>query len=139
MKLEPIRQGVVGVVGLTFLGMVYPLASDLWRAHWLVQMKGNECEPMFLSLYVALGAFLLLAARRPSQHRSLIAFGGWASLLHATVMAIETVEAWSRGVHRDYADVVIVGIIGLLLLAVTPARTRESDAPSAEPTAALAP
>jgi hypothetical protein len=34
---------------------------------------------MMLSLYVTLGIFLLLAARDPSAHRSLIAFTAWSA------------------------------------------------------------
>ena len=67
---------------------------------------------MFVSFFVVLGLFLLLAVKRPSAHRSLIAFAAWWSLFHATVMAIQTVQAWDRGIHRDYRDVVIAGIIG---------------------------
>ena len=82
---------------------------------------------MFLSFFVALGFFLLLAVRQPSAHRSLIAFAGWWSLLHASVMAIQTVEAFSHGIHRDYKDVVIAAVIGAVLLLITPAK-REAAA-----------
>ncbi len=137
MGVERLRQAIIGGVGLVFVSLVYFLASDLWRARWLVQMKGNECEPMFLSFFVGLGAFLLLAARRPSQHRSLIAFAACSSLLHAAVMAIETVQAWNRGVHRDYADVLVFAVIGLVLIAVTPGWTRARATPGQEAAAAL--
>src|SRR5690349_11757949 len=83
-------------------------------------MHDNECEPMFLSFFVVLGLFLLLAVKRPSEHRSLIAFAGWWSLFHATVMTVQTIQAWSRGIHRDYTDVVITGAVGVVLLAITP-------------------
>jgi uncharacterized membrane protein YoaK (UPF0700 family) len=43
---------------------------------------------MMLSLYVALGIFLLLAARNPSAHRSVIAFAAWSSFAHGAVMAV---------------------------------------------------
>ena len=120
MKRERIQQVIVGLVGLVFVGLIYPLVSDLWHASWLVQMNDNECEPMFLSFFVVLGLFLLLAVKKPSAHSSLIAFAAWWSLFHATVMAIQTIQAWSRGIHRDYRDVVIAGVIGAVLLAVTP-------------------
>jgi phosphotransferase system glucose/maltose/N-acetylglucosamine-specific IIC component len=120
VKREPIRQVILGLVGLVFVGLVYPLGSDLWHAKWLVQMNDNECEPMFLSFFIVLGVFLLLAVRKPSAHRSLIAFAGWWSLFHATVMAVQTIEAWNRGIHRDYTDVIIAGIIGAVLLAINP-------------------
>jgi len=38
---------------------------------------------MMLSLYVALGIFMLIAVRSPSEHRSLIAFAAWSSFAHA--------------------------------------------------------
>jgi len=77
---------------------------------------------MFVSFFVALGPFLLLAARNPPAHRLLIAFTAWWNLAHAAVMGIQTVQAWNRGVHRNFADVVIVAIIGLILLALLPPR-----------------
>jgi hypothetical protein len=77
---------------------------------------------MFLSFLVGLGFFLLLAVRNPSAHRSLIVFAAWNALFHASVMVIETVEAWRQGVHRDYTDVVIFLVIGGVLLAIIPAR-----------------
>jgi hypothetical protein len=101
VKRERTRQVILGLVGLFFVALIYFLWSDLWHASWLVQMNDNECEPMFLSFFVVLGLFLLLAVKEPSAHRSLIAFAAWWSLFHATVMAIQTLQAWNRGVHRD--------------------------------------
>lgn len=112
MKRQRILQIVLGVVGLLFLALIYPLYMDLWHANWLLRMNNNECEPMFLSFYVALGPFLLLAIRNPSLHRSLISFAAWSSLAHASVMTIETVQAWNHGIHRDFTDVVLAGIVG---------------------------
>jgi hypothetical protein len=127
VKRERIRQIILGLVGILFVGLSYPLSSDLWHAKWLVQMNDNECEPMFLSFFIVLGVFLLLAVKQPPAHRLLIAFAAWWSIFHAIVMAVETVEAWNRGIHRDYGDVVIAAVIGALLLAVTPS-TREAAA-----------
>ena len=44
-------------------------------------------EDMGLSLYFALGIFLLFAVRNPGVNRSLILFAGWSSFAHAAVMA----------------------------------------------------
>ena len=129
MKRERMLQIFLAVLGLLFIALVYPLYTDLWHAKWLLVMH-NETEPMFLSFFIALGPFLLLAARRPSAHRSLIAFTAWWSLAHAAVMTIETVQAWDRGVHRDFTDVVIVAVIGLILLALlAPARPTAGKLP----------
>jgi hypothetical protein len=90
----------------------------------------NETDPMFLSFFIALGPFLLIAARNPPAHRLLIAFTAWWNLGHAAVMTIETVQAWNHGVHRDFKDVVIVAVIGLILLVLSPGRRSQSAAVS---------
>lgn len=77
--------------------------------------------------YVGLGLFLLLAVRNLSAHRLLIAFAAWSSLLHASVMTIQTVETFSHGVHRDYKDVVIAAVIGGILLVVVPPKQKSAD------------
>ena len=120
MIRERALQVVLGILGLIFLGFLYPLYLDLHQAHWL--QVHNECDPMFLSLYIALGPLLLLAIRRPAMHRSLISFAAWSSLAHASVMAIQTAQAWNRGIHRDFKDVVIFAIIGGVLLVLLPAK-----------------
>jgi hypothetical protein len=65
----------------------------------------NEIEPMFLSFFIPVGVFLIIAARRPSEHRSMIALAAWWSISHGVVMAIQTVEAWIHGVHRNFKRV----------------------------------
>jgi len=125
MKHAGIRRFLVLLMGLLYLGLLYPLSSDLWHSHWLVGMHNNECEPMFLSFFVGLGVFLLLAVRNPPRHRSLIIFATFSSLLHAFVMAIETVEAFSHGVRRDYTDVVVAAVFGVILLVAIPGKREE--------------
>jgi hypothetical protein len=111
VKRERMPHVALGLVVLIYVRMIYPLYTDLAHSKWLLEMK-NECEPMFLSWLITLGPFLLLAARKPSLHRSLIASAACQSLAHASVMTIQTGEAWKHGVHRDFTDVVIFGVIG---------------------------
>src|SRR5215467_13800784 len=96
-------QVAVGLLGLFYVALIYPLYSDLAHSSWLLEKK-NESGPMFLSWFIALGPFLLLAAKKPSSHRSLIAFTACQSLARASVIAVQTVQAWKHGVHRDFAD-----------------------------------
>lgn len=125
MKRERVLQVAVGLLGLFYVALIYPLYTDLAHSKWLLVMK-NETEPMFLSWFIALGPFLLLAARKPASHRSLIAFAAWQCLAHASVMTVQTVEAWRHSVHRDFTDVVIIGLIGAILLALLQERRKES-------------
>ena len=103
MKRKRILQVVLVILGLLFIGLVYPLYGDLRHSAWLLEMH-NETEPMFLSFFIPLGVFLLLAAKNPSEHRSLIAFAAWWNIAHSSVMVIETIQACQtrrpQGFHR---------------------------------------
>ena len=63
---------VLVLVGLLFSAGVYPVTDSLWHAN-----QSMYADDMMLSLYVALGIFLLIAVRNPSANRSLIAFTAW--------------------------------------------------------------
>jgi uncharacterized protein DUF6632 len=118
--VKRIRQIIVALLGLFYVGLLYPLYTDLWHSKWLIIMHNEECEPMFLTFFITLGVFLLLAARKPIQYRLVIAFAAWHSLAHSATMLIQTLEAYSHGIQRDYKDVIIAGIIGLVLLVIVP-------------------
>src|SRR5246127_3358700 len=84
MNRERVLKVVVLLVGLLFLAGIYPVAASLWHAD-----QSMYTDDMMLSLYVTLGIFLLMAARNPSAHRSLIAFTAWSSFAHAAVMGTQ--------------------------------------------------
>ena len=65
MKRERLLQVALGLLGLFYIGLIYPPCTDLAHSKWLLEMK-DACEPMFLSRFITLGPFLLLAARKPS-------------------------------------------------------------------------
>ena len=115
---------VLVVVGLLFITSIYPIVMYLWR-------PGNESpgDTMMLSLYFALGIFLLLAERKPSAHRSLIAYAGWANIAHATVMAFMAIHPASdrRGLLIAAA---VAGVIGAVLVLLAPTRNRIEAAPA---------
>ncbi|MGC2769530.1 MAG: DUF6632 domain-containing protein, partial [Candidatus Acidiferrum sp.] len=102
--------------------LLYPLYTDLWHSKWLIEMHNEECEPMFLTFFVTLGVFLLLAARKPIQYRLVIAFAAWHSLAHSATMLIQTVEAYRHGAPRDYKDVILFGLIGIVVLLMVPSK-----------------
>ena len=126
MTRERLTQIVLVIVGLINLSLIYFLYLDLRHSSWLLEKK-NECDPMFLSFFIPIGVFLLMAARRPSENRSMIALAAWWNIAHGSVMAIQTVQARIHGVHRDFTDVVVFIVIGSVLLALLPAK-REAAA-----------
>jgi len=99
---------VLVVVGLLFLIGLYGLIQPVPPAD---QMLG--------SVYATLGVFLLLAARKPSANRSLIAFAAWSSFAHGTVMAVEAIE---NVIPRSDLLLAVVpfSVIGVALLALAP-------------------
>jgi len=121
VKRERLTQIVLVIVGLVNLAVIYFLYMDLRHSSWLLEQH-NEVEPMFLSFFIPVGVFLLVAASRPSEHRSMIALAAWWHISHGLVMAIQTVEAWIHGVHRNFSDVILFLVIGGVLLALLPAK-----------------
>jgi peptidoglycan/LPS O-acetylase OafA/YrhL len=116
MNRERALKGVLVVVGLLFSAGVYPLITSLGQAH------EDAGDKMMLSIYVILGIFLLLAARNPSENRSLIAFTAWSSFAHAAVMAVLAFQIPSERRNLLSADAVLVAI-GVALLMLAPAKS----------------
>ncbi|HUO26721.1 MAG TPA: DUF6632 domain-containing protein [Candidatus Aquilonibacter sp.] len=108
---ERVLQVVLMIVGLLFIALIYPGVTFFSR---------EPAIPMIMSIYVTLGVFLLLAARNPVANRSLIAFAGWANVAHASVMALQEYRHVIE--PRELVGVVAFGIIGVLLIAMGPAK-----------------
>src|SRR5260370_37531649 len=76
---------------------------------------------MMLSLYVALGVFVLLARRNPSANRSLIAFTAWSSFAHAVVMTALGFQIASE--RRDFLfGSAVLAVIGVALIVLAPTK-----------------
>lgn len=115
MRRERALKIVLVLVGLVFSAGVYPVTESLWR-----QNQSMYTFDMMLSLYIALGIFLLIAARDPSANRSLIAFTAWSYFAHAAVMAV---TSFSKGGYRgDMWGVAVLVIIGVALIVLAPAK-----------------
>jgi hypothetical protein len=119
MNRERALKIVLVLVGLFFLAGFYFLTISLWHAKWHAEQ--SEAEPMFLSVYITLGIFLLLSARNPSANRSLIGFAAWSSFAHAAVMVVMAFQTPS-GRGEFLSAVVLFGVIGVLLIALAPAK-----------------
>jgi hypothetical protein len=131
VKRERILQVVLVIVGLIFSSLGFFLFQMLRHDKWMT--GHNDVMPMFLSLYVALGVFLLLAVKHPAKHRSVIAYAAWSSLAHAATMTIMSAQAAAHGTHRQDSpqDIVLFAVIGVTLLVLLPAK--EQAAAVSEP------
>src|SRR6201995_2977079 len=122
MKRERALRLVLVVFGLFYSLCGYLLFDNLWHLIWL---RGHcDVMPMFLSLNTALGVCLLVAAKPPAKHRLMIAYGAWSTLAHGFTMTIMSAQAMAHGMHRKDSpqDIVIMGVIGVTLLALLPAK-----------------
>ena len=120
MRRERLLKVVLVLVGSIFSAGVFPVAESLWH-----QNQSMYTFDMMLSLYVALGIFLLIAVRNPSANRSLIAFTAWSSLAHAAVMAVQSVHDVGERLHLLLGTLAF-GVIGVALIALAPAKTKSA-------------
>jgi hypothetical protein len=119
MNRERALKVALVLVGLLFTAGIYPLIDSL-----LHPADSDMGDTMMLSLYVALGIFLLIAVRNPLAHRSLIAFAAWSSFAHAVAMSILGLEIASQRVGFLIGSAVLV-VIGVALIVLAPAKSVE--------------
>lgn len=94
--------------GVVFL-LVYPL-SMVWPSGWVWHGgEGFYYFQMIVGVYAVLGIFLIMAAKNPADHRSLISFTVWSSVVHALIMAAQAI-----GDESEYGH--LVGDVPALLL-----------------------
>lgn len=106
------------LVGLLFSAAIYPAIGGL-----LDPSNSDTGDTMQMAIYTTLGVFLLIAARNPSRHRTLIAFAAWSSFAHAAVMSTLGLEIPNQraGFLIGSGVLVLIGLI-LLLLSWKPAQ-----------------
>lgn len=107
---------VLVLVGLLFSAAVYPAIGGLRDP-----VHSDTGDTMMMSLYFALGVFLLLAVRKPTAHRSLIAFAAWSSFAHAGVMSLLGLEIGSERAGFLIGSAVLV-LIGAAIIMLAPAK-----------------
>lgn len=107
------------VFGLIFLLAVYPLMNFWWPSGWRWQPNQPEYEQMILGIYATLGVFLLIASRNPLQHRSLIWFTVWSSLVHGGIMAAQAIRMPIEHGHL-FGDIPALILVAVLLAILTP-------------------
>jgi uncharacterized protein DUF6632 len=105
------------LVGLIFLFGIY-LAMIVWPSGWTWHSGHSDYPMMIVGIYATLGVFLLLAARDPLKHLSLIWFTVWSSVVHGAIM---TVQAMSPVNHGHFmGDVPALFVVAIVLGILTP-------------------
>ena len=117
MTRERALKTLLVLSGLTCLAGLYPLIGALRDG---AASSINRQDQMILGIYISLGVFLLIAARNPWEHRSLILFAGWSTLAHDSVMIVQGIQ--HHDLRGDLLGFVIVAVIGVALIALVPVR-----------------
>jgi len=107
------------LVGLIFIVGIYPL-TILWPSGWAWHTAGHsDYLQMILGIYATLGVFLVIASRNPMQHRSLIWFTVWSSVVHGAIMAAQALANREQIGHL-WGDVLALFVVAAVLAALTP-------------------
>ena len=106
------------VFGFIFTFGFWPL-TQVWPSGWTWHADGRSYYlEMMIGVYATLGLFLILAARHPLQHKSLIWFTVWSSVVHGGIMAVQSFEGHNIG--HLYGDVIALFIVAAVLGGLMP-------------------
>jgi hypothetical protein len=110
------------LVGVTFIVGIYTFIV-IWPSGWSWHTGHSYYLPhylqMILGVYATLGVFLLRASRNPLAHLSLIWFTVWSSVVHAGIMAVQSV-ANSEHMGHLWGDVPALFVVAAVLALLTP-------------------
>ena len=106
------------VVGLIFIFGIYSLMI-LWPSGWKWHTGDSHYPAMILGVYATLGVFLLIASRNPLAHLSLIWFTVWSSIVHAGIMAVQSLSHSDQMGHL-WGDVLALFFVAGVLALLTP-------------------
>jgi hypothetical protein len=118
-RAQALRYALV-VVGLIAIFGLFPL-TRLWPSGWRWGTEGELYLQMIVGIYATLGVFLIIAARDPGRHLSLIWFTVWSSIVHGGIMAAQSIV---YPMHRGHlvGDVPALFVIAAVLAYLTPRR-----------------
>lgn len=110
--------GLIFIFGIYTLGIVWP-SGWIWGQEHSHSFIPSHYLTMIIGVYATLGVFLILAARNPAAHTSLIWFAVWSSLVHAVIMAA---QALTDGAERWHliGDVPALLAVAIVLAALAP-------------------
>jgi len=119
---EKLLKPALVAFGVIFF-LVYPLGL-VWPSGW--QWHGGHGQyyfQMICGIYAVLGGFLIAAARNPAQNRSLISFTVWSSVVHAVIMAAQSLHDGHETGHL-LGDVPALLLVAVVLWYLSPAKRR---------------
>jgi hypothetical protein len=124
-RLQALR---VALVVLAIVCIALGPLMLLWPAGWRWEPHQPHYEQMIVGIYFTLGVCLLLAARDPLRHLSLIWFTVWSSVVHGGIMAVQALSDAQEHGHL-LGDVPALFLAAAVLAALTPRRAAAERQP----------
>lgn len=118
LKIALIVFGSICIAGLYIM-------MQAWPAGWVWSPAQHEYEQMIMGVYATLGVFLIIAAKAPLQHLSLIRFTIWSSFIHGGIMLIQALLDVKERSHL-LGDIPALFLMGVVLWIFIP-RTMKSS------------
>ena len=111
------------VFGAIFIVGIWTM-MQVWPAGWGWEPRQPEYEQMILGVYATLGVFLILAAKNPMAHRSLIWFTIWSSVVHGAIMMMQAMSD-SDEKENLIGDIPALFLVAFILWFLMPKTTTE--------------
>ncbi len=125
-RMKYLRIALASIGAFCIFG-VYPL-TVYWPAGWAWHAEGQSLYlQMIIGIYATLGIFLVIAARNPLEHLSLIWFSVWSSVVHGGIMAIQAVAYPGHKGHL-LGDVPVLIVAAGILALLTPRGNKRTAA-----------
>ncbi len=115
------------LIGTSFVVVVYPL-TIFWPSGWAWHTDGPSLYlQMIIGIYATLGVFLIIAARNPLEHLSLIWFTVWSSIVHGGIMAVQAL-VYQEHIGHLLGDVPVLLLYAAVLSLLTPRGKKRTTA-----------
>ena len=85
----------------------------------LARGAGSYYLEMICGVYFVLGLMLIMASKNPSEHRSLITFTVWSSVVHAVIMGYHSIADGNEMGHM-IGDVPALLLVAAVLWYLSP-------------------
>jgi len=91
----------------------------VWPSGWTWGQSHSHYFLMIVGVYATLGIFLIMASKDPARNTSLIWFTVWSSVVHALIMAYQSLADSAERGHL-VGDVPALLLVAVVLAALTP-------------------
>ena len=115
LRVTLLAVGVIFIVGIYAFVIVWPSG---WSWHTEPSFTLPHYLQMIIGVYATLGVFLIKASRNPLQHLSLIWFTVWSSVVHAGIMAAQSL-ANPEHIGHLWGDVLALFAVAAVLAYLT--------------------